>query len=208
MLSYKSVDKETEVSVSIEKSKFITYVAPCQTEEEAKAFVAKIRKMHAQATHNCYAYVTNFGEYARFSDDGEPQGTAGLPILDVINKNELLNVAIVVTRYFGGIKLGAGGLTRAYSSCASNGVKASKILLWESCKIVEILFSYDEFTLFPKLKNLEGVKVLSTVYENVVKIELAVKKSAYSAFNDSFCNLFLGKKTFLEKGEEFVFFEE
>ncbi len=208
MLSYKSVEREIETSQTIEKSKFITYVAPCQTEEEAKAFVAKIRKQHSQATHNCYAYVTNFGEYARYSDDGEPQGTAGLPILDVIQKNALLNVAIVVTRYFGGIKLGAGGLTRAYSSSASLGIKASKILTWEASEKIEIEFSYDEFTLFPKIKSLQGVKVLSTSYENFVKVTIAVKKSVYKAFNDSFCNLFLGKKTFLEKGEEFVFFEE
>lgn len=208
MLSYKSVEREIETSQTIEKSKFITYVAPCQTEEEAKAFVAKIRKQHSQATHNCYAYVTNFGEYARYSDDGEPQGTAGLPILDVIQKNALLNVAIVITRYFGGIKLGAGGLTRAYSSSASLGIKESKILTWEASEKIEIEFSYDEFTLFPKIKSLQGVKVLSTSYENFVKVTIAVKKSVYKAFNDSFCNLFLGKKTFLEKGEEFVFFEE
>lgn len=108
------------------KSKFISYVQPVYTEEEALNFLAGIRKKHYDATHNCYAYI--LGEsmnIQRSSDDGEPSGTAGVPILEVLKKEELTNSIVVVTRYFGGIMLGAGGLIRAYTEGASRGIKAA-----------------------------------------------------------------------------------
>ncbi|MDE7084622.1 MAG: YigZ family protein, partial [Clostridia bacterium] len=115
---YKSVAGETVTEKIIEKSRFITVSRHICGDDEAKAFVAEISKKHADATHNCYAYVCDkLGNILRFSDDGEPQGTAGMPMLEVLRANGLCETAVVVTRYFGGIKLGAGGLVRAYSGC-------------------------------------------------------------------------------------------
>jgi uncharacterized YigZ family protein len=111
-LEYITLSKEAEVSFIEKKSEFIGYAAPVKTEEEAMEFINKIRKKHANATHNCYAYQLANGS-ARYSDDGEPQGTAGVPILSVIQKGGFTDAVIVVTRYFGGILLGAGGLVRA-----------------------------------------------------------------------------------------------
>ena len=119
MKNYLSVFSAVTYEKVIERSRFIANCAHVQDEEEAKAFVAKIRAEHSLATHNCYAFVADkTGNLMRFSDDGEPQGTAGMPILDVLKNKKLFETAVVVTRYFGGGKLGAGGLVRAYSGTA------------------------------------------------------------------------------------------
>ena len=122
MKNYLSVYSAATYEKVIERSRFIANCAHVQDEEEAKAFVAKIRAEHSLATHNCYAFVADkTGNLMRFSDDGEPQGTAGMPILDVLKNKKLFETAVVVTRYFGGVKLGAGGLVRAYTAIARDG---------------------------------------------------------------------------------------
>ena len=124
-MAYITIRQYGEDEFIEKKSQFIGYAKRCESEEEAKAFVAEIKSMHKQATHNCWAYVVgkNMG-IQRYSDDGEPQGTAGIPILEVMKKSNVTDCAIVVTRYFGGIMLGAGGLTRAYTKGASIALKA------------------------------------------------------------------------------------
>lgn len=124
------------------KSQFIGYAKRCESEEEAKAFVTEIKSMHKQATHNCWAFVVgkNMG-IQRYSDDGEPQGTAGIPILEVMKKSNVTDCAIVVTRYFGGIMLGAGGLTRAYTKGASIALKAGGVV--EKVEGLEISLEMD-----------------------------------------------------------------
>lgn len=124
---YKTVKKAGNKEIVIRRSRFIGHVKPVQTEEEAQEFIAEVNAEHSMATHNCYAYVV--GERDQFqkqSDDGEPSGTAGKPILDVIKHRELKNIAIVVTRYFGGVMLGAGGLIRAYSDGAVAAIEAGE----------------------------------------------------------------------------------
>ncbi len=133
MKSYKTVKHEGQNEFTEKKSRFIGYAAPVSTEDEAIGFVNRIRKMHTDARHNVYAYVLRENNLQRFSDDGEPQGTAGLPVLDTIRKQALTDVALVVTRYFGGILLGGGGLVRAYSHAASLALCA--------CGIVEMRYS-------------------------------------------------------------------
>lgn len=128
-MSYLTVKTTAEDRFEEKKSLFIGYIKRVTTEEEAKEFVASIKSKHKDATHNCWAYAV--GEklnIQRYSDDGEPQGTAGIPILEVIKKNGITDCAIVVTRYFGGILLGAGGLTRAYTKGAAIAIKASGIV--------------------------------------------------------------------------------
>ena len=123
--SYLTVSGCGEAEIEIQKSRFIAYVKRVETEEAAGAFITEIKKKHWNATHNCSAYVVGENDqWQKADDDGEPSGTAGKPILEIIKKNQLKDTVIVVTRYFGGIKLGAGGLIRAYGKSASSGIKA------------------------------------------------------------------------------------
>jgi uncharacterized YigZ family protein len=124
-MGYKTVRGPAQAEIVIKKSRFIAHVAPVSTEAEAVAFINRIRTEHAEATHNCWAYKA--GTAVRLSDDGEPSGTAGRPIFDVIEKQGISDVCVVVTRYFGGILLGAGGLVRAYSQAAVLGVEAAGV---------------------------------------------------------------------------------
>ena len=123
---YKTLMKRADDQFIVNKSRFIGHGCPCETEEEALAFLAEIRKQYADASHNCYAYI--IGKNAgimRYSDDGEPSGTAGMPIIEVMKAREVVNACVIVTRYFGGVLLGAGGLIRAYAEGAKVALDAS-----------------------------------------------------------------------------------
>lgn len=126
--TYKTLLKRASDEFIINKSRFIGYGAPAQTEEEALDFLAEVRSAHKDASHNCYAYIigANMG-VMRYSDDGEPGGTAGMPIIEVMKARGVTNCAVVVTRYFGGILLGAGGLVRAYSQGAAAAINAAGV---------------------------------------------------------------------------------
>ena len=129
---YKTLRQEAADEVIINKSRFIGYACPCETEEEALAFLQKIRTKHKDATHNCYAYIIgrNAG-IMRYSDDGEPGGTAGLPMMEVLKAQGVVNCCVVVTRYFGGVLLGAGGLVRAYTQGTVIALKAAQVVVRE-----------------------------------------------------------------------------
>ncbi len=129
MLSYKAVYKGGQAQITEKKSRFIAHVAPVDSVEEAQTFIERIKKEYWDARHNCYAFSVGAGNpLNRFSDDGEPGGTAGKPILEVITGSEVRNIVIVVTRYFGGTLLGTGGLVRAYGKAAREGLEASQII--------------------------------------------------------------------------------
>lgn len=141
--SYKTLFAPAEETILIKKSRFIGYATPVASEEEALAFIQSIQKKHWDATHNCYAYV--FGQHdevQKSNDDGEPAGTAGKPILEVIKKEGLKNVAVVVTRYFGGIMLGAGGLIRAYSQGTTTALHAARIVTRELFQEIAVAIDY------------------------------------------------------------------
>jgi len=128
--SYKTVERQGSAEIVIKKSRFIGHARPARTEEEALRFIAEVKKEHSAATHNCFAYVIGErDEWQKQSDDGEPSGTAGKPILEVIKNQGLKDVAVVVTRYFGGILLGAGGLIRAFADGAATGLAAAHPVL-------------------------------------------------------------------------------
>ena len=129
------------------KSEFIGYARPVSSEQEAIDYIKAIRKKHADARHNVYAYM--LGNTTRYSDDGEPQGTAGMPVLDVIRKNGIDGVVIVVTRYFGGILLGTGGLVRAYTAAASAAVGEAHIVTYEQYDELSLCCSYSDY---PKIE--------------------------------------------------------
>ena len=126
-MEYKTIARRCEARFIEKKSEFIGYLCPVQTEEQAVASIEEIRAMHRKATHNCYAYILRENNAARHSDDGEPGGTAGVPIYEVLRKEGLTDVCCVVTRYFGGVLLGAGGLVRAYTKGAKDAVDAAQI---------------------------------------------------------------------------------
>ncbi len=146
--SYKTIAERAQVSFIEKKSEFIGNIAPCTTESEAISFVEEIRKQHRKATHNCYAYILRENNIGRHSDDGEPSGTAGAPMFEVLKKEGLTDVCCVVTRYFGGVLLGAGGLVRAYSNGVAAAVGASRIKEMKSAAklIIEV-----EYSLYGKL---------------------------------------------------------
>ena len=130
MQAYKTIATSETVEIIEKKSKFIAHVFPVQTQEEAEGHIQKLKKQYWDAAHNCYAYqLGEKSEIQRFSDDGEPQGTAGKPILEVLKGENLTNVLVVVTRYFGGTLLGTGGLVRAYGRTAKEGVIKANIIL-------------------------------------------------------------------------------
>jgi len=128
MNEYRTIKYEADDSFVERRSRFIGYAKPVTTNEEAVAFINEIKAKHWDATHNVYAYVLRDGQIRRYSDDGEPQGTAGIPVLDVLLKENLTDLVVVVTRYFGGVLLGAGGLVRAYSHGAKIAVVAAKMI--------------------------------------------------------------------------------
>jgi uncharacterized YigZ family protein len=166
---YRTVASAAEETIIIKKSKFISYVQPVEAEKEALLFIEQIRKKHWDATHNCFAYM--IGEYdniQKASDDGEPSGTAGKPILEVIKKEHLKNVAIVVTRYFGGIMLGAGGLIRAYGQSAAEGIHKAKVIF--NVLHSEVIATVD-YTWVGKLENElhnKGYQVAGSEYTDKV----------------------------------------
>lgn len=148
---YRTVRQEANKEIVIKRSRFIGYAKPVESEEEAVAFIDEIKKMHRTATHNCSAYmVGERDQYQKASDDGEPSGTAGKPILEVIKNKGLKNVAVVVTRYFGGIMLGAGGLVRAYTDGAVAGIEAAEEIEYVLHREV---FVEVDYTWYGKLEN-------------------------------------------------------
>lgn len=202
---YLSVNGECRTRKTIEKSQFITTARHISSEEEAQNFIAEMRKKYADATHNCYAYVADrLGNCLRFSDDGEPSGTAGMPILEVIRNKKLYETAVVVTRYFGGIKLGAGGLVRAYSGCASENLDATQKVLYEMCSQSEYTVAYQSVDLFFRFFSEKSADIIESRYENDVTFVVAVKKSQEQEINLSLINRLNGKVT-IKKLKEYYF---
>ena len=145
-LSYKTLREENSAEFIINKSRFIGYGCPCETEEEALAFLARIRQKHKDATHNCYAYIIGLNSgIMRYSDDGEPGGTAGMPIIEVMKARGVVNCAVVVTRYFGGILLGTGGLVRAYTAAASGALQSAELVSMRLVVDCKVRVSYAQF---------------------------------------------------------------
>lgn len=138
----KRLENEVINTITIEKSEFICYLSRATSEEEAKDYINKIRKLNKDATHNCYAFIIgNQNEIQRSNDDGEPSGTAGAPILEALRYSNINDIVAVVTRYFGGIKLGAGGLIRAYSKATTEALKQAVCL--EVCEMNEYIMEAD-----------------------------------------------------------------
>lgn len=207
-MNYITVKKEAQDEFYEKKSQFIGYVKRVETEEEAKAFVAKIKGMHKMATHNCWAYVvgSNMG-IQRYSDDGEPQGTAGIPILEVMKKSGVTDCAIVVTRYFGGILLGTGGLTRAYTKGASVAINASGLV--EKVKGVVVTVNMD-YELYGKIQYICGQNnwhIEEAEYAEDVSISIICETELSEKIESEFIEAANGK-IIIEKSDEDIYFKE
>ncbi|MBF4693826.1 YigZ family protein [Fusibacter ferrireducens] len=143
MKPYKTILGESEIEISIQKSKFIGYAMPIESEEEAVLFIERIKKKHYTATHNVPVYLLGDDmSTQRYSDDGEPSGTAGVPVLEMLKREGITNLCIVITRYFGGIKLGTGGLVRAYTEAAQKAIEQAKIVNKAVYRKVELTLAY------------------------------------------------------------------
>lgn len=209
LIKYRTILREAEVEQIIDKSRFIGYVKPVESREAAEAFIQEIRTKHRSATHNVPAYV--IGEKFELqwaSDDGEPQGTSGAPIVQMLVKEGITNVVLVITRYFGGIKLGTGGLVRAYTGTA-------KLALEEggrcAVKEMDVLKFKLDYTYYGKLQNLAEngeFQVRNTSYEEVVYAELAVDPERSFAVKDMILNLTAGTGLLVSETKELVKIEE
>ncbi|MGM9535300.1 MAG: YigZ family protein [Intestinibacter sp.] len=171
MKMYKTLHDFGSDEYVVEKSTFIGYAKPIKSEEEAVEFINQIKKKHKDATHNVWAYtVGETMNIQRYSDDGEPQGTAGIPTLEVIKKEDLRDVVVVVTRYFGGIKLGAGGLVRAYTKGAKIGIEAAQIIQKVKYKEVSVTIDYNQIgKVQNEIMNM-GYTIKDTLYSEKVEI--------------------------------------
>ena len=145
MNEYRTLKENAQDEFTEKRSRFIGYARPVASEQEAFAFISEIRAKHWDAKHNVYAYCLREGNVCRYSDDGEPSGTAGMPVLGVIQKSGLTDCVVVVTRYFGGILLGGGGLVRAYSHAASIGIAAAGIVIMRMCLLCHLTCDYSQY---------------------------------------------------------------
>lgn len=174
---YSTINGFAEASFIERKSEFIGYIKHVETNDEAVDFINEIRAKHRKATHNVYAYILREGSTSRYSDDGEPQGTAGVPVLDVLQKEGLTDVCCVVTRYFGGILLGGGGLVRAYSHSAKIAVEAAERLIMCRCYPINITVDYNLYGKISYILPEFETKVLDTVFASDVTVKMLVKSN-------------------------------
>ena len=180
MNTYTTLAKEGTATLVEKRSEFIGYAKPVDNEEEAAAFVASIKKKHADARHNVFAYVLRGGAMKRYSDDGEPQGTAGVPVLDTIRKSDVSDAVVVVTRYFGGILLGAGGLVRAYSHTARLALDAAHIITYEQYTELELTCSYSDYQKYAVILPTFGAIIDDTDFSDRVILRFSVKDAVVS----------------------------
>ncbi len=203
---YKTVKQFNSDEYVVKRSRFIGYAKPVTTVAEANDFIAEIKSKHWDATHNVYAYILRDGGVKRYSDDGEPQGTAGVPVLDVLEKEGIVDACVVVTRYFGGILLGGGGLVRAYSHSAKIGIDSAKIITMAHCLDLAVECDY---TFYGKLNSFlqnEEVVILDTQFTDNVKVIFRIKSENQSNINAKIVDLSNGKINSVVISEEFCEF--
>lgn len=207
-MSYITIRNSGEDRFEEKKSEFIGYAKRVENEEDAKAFVSEIKNLHKQATHNCFAYI--IGEnmnIQRYSDDGEPQGTAGIPILEVMKKSNITDCAIVVTRYYGGVLLGTGGLNRAYTKGASIAINSAGIV--EKVQGLNLSFEM-EYDLFGKVQYICGQNswhIEDTEYTDKVIVHILAEKLMAETIEKEIVEATNGK-VIVQKSKEGIYFKE
>ncbi len=200
---YVTIKHEASAEFEEKRSIFIGYAKPVKSEEEALDFVKKIKAKHSDAKHNVYGYTMKNGILARYSDDGEPQGTAGIPVLDVIRKSGVDDACVVVTRYFGGILLGAGGLVRAYSNAAKLALEAAEIATFEPYTELLINCSYSDYQRISSELPTFGAIVDDTVFLDNVTLKIAVRNEVVPTISSRVQEISAGKSHAEITGERF-----
>jgi len=204
MTAYQTVARVSEAELVVKKSRFIGRAAPARTPEAAMAFVAIIKAKHWDASHNVWAYSLREGQARRYSDDGEPQGTAGLPVLDTLLKQELLDCVVVVTRYFGGTLLGTGGLTRAYGQSASAAIEAAGVITMAPCKVLRVTCDYGFYGALQRLLPAFGGTVLDTQFAGETTVTLRLRAQDAEAFSAQLAEKSNGRVQAMLVREEFA----
>lgn len=203
-ISYKTILVPSEIEIIEKKSRFIGYAQPVTNEDEAIEFVNSIKQKHRDATHNVYAYITRHNNINRFTDDGEPSGTAGLPTLDAIRKAEFTDTAVVVTRYFGGTLLGTGGLVKAYSSAASGAIAAAKPVIKRLSAIYTVICRYDLLGSVEYSLENDNFVIENKEFTDKVKLTIGVPFEKCEILEKSMIAVTCGSAKIEKIGEKFV----
>ena len=204
MEAYLSLFAPASAEFTERRSVFIGSAAPVSTEEEALEFINALRKKYADATHNVYAYALRRNNICRFSDDGEPHGTAGIPVLDVLRKEGITDAAVVVTRYFGGILLGAGGLVRAYTAAAKLAVESAGRAEWAKCAHFSVRTDYADHQKLSYYFRKNGIEVKDTAFSDNVVNECIVDNNRMPAVKEDITSLTNGRAVLELLADEFV----
>ncbi len=202
VITVRKIKEIIENTIVIDKSKFITTIYPVETLDEVNLLLAAARKKYYDATHNCYAYIIDNGNIQKCSDDGEPSKTAGYPMLDVLKKNDLTNVLAITTRYFGGIKLGAGGLIRAYSSSVSTALKDAPFYISKLLFLYEVKIAYSDYS-----KNIDfwnSQMIHNSNFGSDVTLEIAFYEQDMNPYLEKIKNLTQGKALISFLRNEFI----
>ena len=200
-MEFRTIKEDGQVQEEIKKSRFICHAKRVYSEEEARDFITAIKKEHYKATHNCSAFIIGErSEIKRTSDDGEPSGTAGIPMLGVLENHNLTNVCMVVTRYFGGIKLGAGGLIRAYASSVALAVKEIGIIEIKEQAGIAIQLSYAQYQEYSNFLKEHNLIELDTNFTDQVDTMIYVDKEEKENIKAALVEFFNGKVTLTDQG--------
>lgn len=193
-MEFKTIKEDGMVQEEIKKSRFICHVKRVYSEEEARAFIAAIKKEHYKATHNCSAFIIGEkSDIKRTSDDGEPSGTAGVPMLGVLEKHELTNLCVVVTRYFGGIKLGAGGLIRAYAGSVAFAIKEIGLVEIKEQAGLRLKLSYSQYQDFANFLKVQNLEETDTIFTELVDTTIYIDKNIKETTKRNLTEFFNGK---------------
>ena len=200
-MEFRTIKEDGQVQEEIKKSRFICHAKRVYSEEEARDFITAIKKEHYKATHNCSAFIIGErSEIKRTSDDGEPSGTAGVPMLGVLENHNLTNVCVVVTRYFGGIKLGAGGLIRAYAGSVALAVKEIGIIEIKEQAGIAIQMSYAQYQEYSNFLKEYNLMELDTNFTDQVDTMIYVDKEEKDNIKAALVEFFNGKVTLTDQG--------
>ncbi len=200
---YRTISKRAEAEFVEKRSRFIATAMPVETEAEAVALIEELRRKNWDATHNVYAYIIENNNIMRYSDDGEPSGTAGVPVLDILKKEELTNLVVVVTRYFGGILLGTGGLVHAYSKSAKLGVEAAGPVTMALCRETKLRCEYTMLGRIQSELRSRGLVCGEPTYSDTVEIPVNVPVEDLESFKADLIDLTNAAISFTDGGTQY-----
>ena len=206
--SYTTLARYAEFRYEDRRSEFIAEASPCQSEEEATAFIARVKARFPDARHHVYAYLLRENAKNRYSDDHEPQGTAGMPVLDVIRKNGCTDTVIVVTRYFGGVLLGTGGLVRAYTAAAVGALREAGVVTYRVHRHLSLELSYADYNKIQQEITSHGARVLETEYAEGVVLCVSIPKEESESYEKHISEVSYGRAVITVLGECFEHGEE